>query len=492
MIDDKRIKLNTCDLAVSKAKGISKAKGTGNGAGNLTYMELMYALQYLANKKYPKLETLRRHKDEDARFIKFCYEFIFTDGRGSAKEKKQALKRLPSYARPVVKKMDEVQNAYLGKYARRIQGHMRGEFGRNLYEIQKRRILKERERAKMVRASLMISKRQRILKARKVVASMAAKIIQKFVDPHTGDMYYYNPRTGQRSYEKPEVLGRHDVEKPFILPDKHYEFVVKCAHCKTNVAKYFCDPCGDAYCGDCFHTLHSKGNKAKHHRDEIPICSFCDYQACTRFDKFHKQWCDSCYEHVYEDTAQAKTFTWNVLPCAECGERACKWRCVECEDVYCTKCFAKIHRTGNRSLHTNVPLAYYTVKMENQRLAVEREAQRKLAAEKAAKQMLIDNNMKMEFVARKLQAIWRGRQGRAKGKQYLKQEKKKKMRVMYKKRKEDDKTRKSVSYGLKSLVGLEEILETDDAETRARKERSLLRSKQGSRTLSRPRIRVQN
>ena len=76
-----------------------------------------------------------------------------------AKERKQALKRLPSYARPVVKKMDEVQNTYLGKYARRIQGHMRGEFGRNLYEIQKRRILKERERAKMVRASLMISKR---------------------------------------------------------------------------------------------------------------------------------------------------------------------------------------------------------------------------------------------------------------------------------------------------------------------------------------------
>ena len=56
MIDDKRIKLNTCDLAVSKAKGISKANGTGNGAGNLTYMELMYALQYLANKKYPKLD----------------------------------------------------------------------------------------------------------------------------------------------------------------------------------------------------------------------------------------------------------------------------------------------------------------------------------------------------------------------------------------------------------------------------------------------------
>ena len=46
--------------------------------------------------------------------------------------------------------------------------------------------------------------------------------------------------------------------------------------------------------------------------------------------------------------------------------------------------------------------------MENQRLAVEREAQRKLAAEKAAKQMLIDDKMKMEFVARKLQAIWRG------------------------------------------------------------------------------------
>ena len=55
------------------------------------------------------------------------------------------------------------------------------------------------------------------------------------------------------------------------------------------------------------------------------------------------------------------------------------------------------------------------------------------------------------------------------------------------KRKEDDKTRKTLSYGLKSLFGVEEILETDDAETRARKERSFLRSKQGSRTLSRAR-----
>ena len=43
---------------------------------------------------------------------------------------------------------------------------------------------------------------------------------------------------------------------------------------------------------------------------------------------------------------------------------------------------------------------------------------------------------------------------------------------MYKKaEREDDKTRKSVSYGLKSLVGLEEILETDDAETRAREKK---------------------
>ena len=474
MIDDKRIKLNTCDLAVSKAKGISKANGTGTGAGNLTHAELVYALQYLANKKYPKLESLRRHEGDDARFNKFCYEFIFTNGRGNAKEKKQALKRLPTYLRPLVAKMNDIQNAYLGKYARKIQGHMRGEFGRNLFEVQKRRILQERERNKMIRASLMISKRQRILKARKVVGSMAAKIIQKFVDPLTGDMYYYNPRTKQRSYDKPEILGKQDVEKPFILPDKHYEFVVNCASCKRKVATVLCDPCGDAYCDDCFKSLHSKGNKSKHHKDAIPMCSFCDYQACTRFDRFHKQWCDSCYEHVYEDTAQAKTFTWNILPCSECEERACKWRCLECDDCYCTKCFGKVHRTGNRALHRNVPLAYYTVKMENQKLAMEREAKRKIAAAEAAKRMAVDDKMKLEFIARKLQAIWRGRKGRADGKKYLKQERKK-MRVLYKKTKEDNKTRKTMSYGLKSLIGVEEILETDDAETRARKERSLLR-----------------
>ena len=62
---------------------------------------------------------------------------------------------------------------------------MRGEFG----EIYMKSKAPDPERTgteQMIRASLMISKRQRILKARKVVASMAAKIIQKFVDPHTG------------------------------------------------------------------------------------------------------------------------------------------------------------------------------------------------------------------------------------------------------------------------------------------------------------------
>ena len=474
-VDGRRIKTNTLDLAISKAKGMTKSLGKGNGAGPLSYAEFIYALQYLANTRYPKVDAIRRHTDDDAKFITFVYAHVLTDGCGDEKFKKKRIKKnFPKWVAASIIKMDEVQNAYLGMYARKIQGHIRGEVGRNLYAVQRARILKDRERAKMIRASLMLQKHQRIVKARRIVGTLASQLIQKFVDPKTGLYYYFNPRTGVRSLEKPEILGAQDVAKPFQLPDVHTEYVVMCAECNTKNANLYCEPCGDAYCDDCFSTMHSKGNKAKHHRDKIPLCRFCDYQAATRFDKFHKPFCDSCYDHTYEDTIQAKTYTHIVCPCSECGERACKWKCQECDDVYCTPCFGKIHKSGKRQYHKNIPLTYYTVKMERARQAAERDALRKVAQaeEESRRGMILDE--KLDFIARKLQAIWRGRQGRAKGKKFLKQERKK-MRDWYKQGKVDTETKKTGKYLLASLVGVEEILATDTPRTRARKERSLLR-----------------
>jgi hypothetical protein len=474
-VDNRRVKLNTLDLAISKAKGNSKTNGTGTGAGNLTYPEFAFALRYLADTRYKKTEAVRRQTGSDARMVKFCFAHILTDGTGDAKMKRQHLKKhIPKWVHPFCKRMDELQDEYLGLYARKIQGHIRGEIGRNMYAAAKVRIKKERERTKMIRASLMISKHQRIRKAKRVLANMAGQIIQKYVDPKTGFFYYYNPRTGHRSVKKPEILGSQDVAKPFELPDKHTEYVVLCANCSTKSAKVFCEPCGDAYCNDCFTTLHSKGKKASHHRDKMPMCSYCEYQAATRYDRFHKQFCDSCYDYQYEDTMQAKTYTHIVLPCCECNARACKWRCKECEDVFCTPCFGKIHSSGKRALHTNIPLTYYTVKMESQRLAMEREAKRKIAAAEKESRMGIVRQEKLEYIARKLQALWRGRQGRAEGKAYLKVERKK-MRHHYRQSKVDNNTKKTAKYMAASIFGVEKILETDTPRTRARKERALLR-----------------
>ena len=54
----------------------------------------------------------------------------------------------------------------------------------------------------------------------------------KFLDPGTGECYYFNPRTGTKSWYKPKLLGKYDVLDVTRLPDKNTEYVVKCVYCE--------------------------------------------------------------------------------------------------------------------------------------------------------------------------------------------------------------------------------------------------------------------
>merc|ERR1711871_1326167 len=118
-------------------------------------------------------------------------------------------------------------------------------------------------------------------------------------------------------------------------------------------------------------TIHAKGRKEK---------------------EIKSQFCDSCYEHRrHVEIAECKKATprkkpspaadWIVQPCAECESRACRWKCMDCDDFYCTKCFSHVHARGNRAKHRYTMLSYYTVEMEAQRMRLKRERRLKKIAE---------------------------------------------------------------------------------------------------------------
>jgi len=90
-------------------------------------------------------------------------------------------------------------------------------------------------------------------------------------EPNTGAYYYYNTITGRKSWTKPLMIGRHDVERVVVLPDRDNEYLVTCIQCDGRPATCCCESCGDVYCDNDFVHMHRRGNRAKHSRVPIPV-----------------------------------------------------------------------------------------------------------------------------------------------------------------------------------------------------------------------------
>ena len=118
-------------------------------------------------------------------------------------------------------------------------------------------------------------------------------------------------------------------------------------------------------------------------------------------------------------------------------------------------------------------LSYYTVEMERARMNSVRE--RKFAEAEAIR---IADERQRQATAHNLIALWgqsrwRGIKGRQYGLPYLKNGRAE-LRRMYRVKKKEDITRKTVVYKLKDAIGAAAILESDDAATIARKKRAFL------------------
>ncbi|CAN0318749.1 unnamed protein product, partial [Phaeothamnion confervicola] len=165
----------------------------------------------------------------------------------------------------------------------------------------------------------------------------------------------------------------------------------------------FCRQCGDAFCKPCFDASHARGRRREHaliDATPIPMCGVCSYQHAARLCETSSKpkgfFCDVCFFNAHPDIEanrrelqgvelcvssspakkQATAFTADgaggsggaahkskalVVPCVSCKSYAARWRCDDCADVFCRRCFAALHAHGNSQLHSVEPLPYYTV-----------------------------------------------------------------------------------------------------------------------------------
>ena len=488
IIDEKRVKRNTVGILFAKAKAQNNDK--------LNFAEFHIFLRSLAKTRYPKIEQLRLTKFADAQLLTLLCDHLL-GGDDPKKHRRQLRTKL---FRKMAKELDKITDSFIAKLATRMQAVIRGVQCRHAFVKLMMDHDQLLERQRLDRAAQLIEAHIRKIFARKGAQKLASKTIQKFVDPVSNEAYYYNPRTGVTSWDKPDILGQRDVLDPQVLPDKNIEFVVMCANCDKAVAESFCFPCGDGYCVDCFKSLHRKGKKQHHPQTSIPRCHACLYQAASRRlvgankskrKSIHAkepknapktQFCDSCYDHrrhtelrEAEENRQKPppNAEWIVQPCAECETRSCRWKCLDCDDFYCTKCFSHVHARGNRASHKYTMLSYYTIEMERARMNGIRERKQKeaerirLAQEKLAKDTA---GYRMAIWG---QARFRGNKGREYGLPFLKKGRAE-LRRMYRVKKADDVIRKKVNYKLKNFIGASPILESDDAATVARKKRAFL------------------
>ena len=274
------------------------------------------------------------------------------------------------------------------------------------------------------------------------------------------------------AWTKPNIFGQSDVDQPSLLPSKGNEYVILCVNCNDREAQSICNECDDVFCNKCFESLHTKGHRSKHARNPIPHCVVCHYQmashvcgSCTAQKKITFMTCDVCHKNVHAGVKRPHKWTWLTMPCVECQDYAARWRCTDCDDLYCTDCVSRVHGRGAKVHHSYEMLNYYTPTLHEHYLRDQREeARRKREQDKLA--MLRSNApMVNHEKAIDIQRVYRGMLGRIEGKQRLKQERQK-IRQAWRLRQKENKVRERLMYKVLDVLGYARRLDSDSLEER--------------------------
>lgn len=563
---DKTVTAGKCDLWFSSVKD--------KGVRHVSYRQFVKLLQQIADSKFKGMHDYRKARGRHARMLKLCTAHLF-----QAKWAARALD-METYMRKLAVKRTAGAAMVIQKMFRRIRG-------RKLAAV-----FRERRRSMIVAQtkSNAATRIQAIFRARRdfvKVAKMLQGVIQEMHDTEIGAPYYYNPRTGRKTWVKPPMLGSREPNMQIVLPDRDNEYVVLCPHCEQRPAKIVCEDCEDVYCEFDYQRVHRKGNRAKHTHREIPECSECGYQAASRqCTPEQRLFCDSCFKNCHRDppedpdvvrrrelqkkkeeaieaawqkeqedrqerlaqlradaaeaaeagdvvaaaaanreaevlhieitekaeqhaddamaAAEARMegksvdkkmslkekamskrkrrikkqrrksdtkmleamrpslhhWEWLVEKCVQCEDWATKWRCDQCEDHYCTRCFRDMHRKGRLAYHTCVNLPYYTHELHRRYLLGVARREEAARMEKVEAFMAAKQREKEIWAIGLLQRIWRGRTVRLETKRLMKTKRRQAARN-YKQRKKDDQERKKVTYKLANAFGLATTLKSD-------------------------------
>jgi hypothetical protein len=228
------------------------------------------------------------------------------------------------------------------------------------------------KRAHQVRtdAAIAIQCHQRQMLGRLLCARMAQIVLDKFLDPGTQRLYWFNPRTGRTTWEKPKVLAWLDCPRITTLPDRTTELLIKCSQCTERDVDCWCAECSDSFCRSCFTKVHARGKQRRQHESHpVYRCSYCHYQHASRMVRSGIRalyMCDVCFENEWAHTPKQRRKVERLsIGCAECdGAFTVRWFCHDCREMFCTQCFPKIHSHGSKRDHGPERLPYVTRDMD--------------------------------------------------------------------------------------------------------------------------------
>lgn len=257
---------------------------------------------------------------------------------------------------------------------------------------------------------------------------IALSIYKKYRDPETKGFYWHNTRLDSVCWAKPFCLGRFDCDGVIILK-KWSTILVVCIIC-GDAADVQCLPCSEAFCKDCFVAFHSRGRRRSHKELKIPRCQQCKCQHATRnchscSMKFMRTtlFCDVCFTRDHCSLSRrSHKFTRLLMQCSECSQCAAQWRCNHCEDIYCSRCFVKLHQRGNRIKHEGQPLPYYTPEVHNLRLQRSKDRLYCDLVQRFKESWNAHLLDKEECAAILIHRLWRGNRGRILGKSLMREQ----------------------------------------------------------------------
>jgi len=421
------------------------------GEKHLSYVQFALALDMVNATLFEDVTKYENAHGKRARMLKLINEHVFK----------------ARWAKPYIKALSERTDVYVARKAAWIQSVIRGFFGRVEYrirlEIHRTELATQRRLASAIRLQCAARK----YFARCVVVTLAKKILVKYIEPASGEPYWSNPRTRRVVWTKPTLFGSSDIDIPTVLPHKGTEYLISCVNCLTNTAQSICYECDDVFCNSCFSALHTKGNRKKHTQNPIPHCVVCHYQmasrvcgTCTAQKRFTFMTCDVCHKNVHADVKRPHKWTWLTMPCVECHEYAARWRCLDCNDLYCTECFSHVHSRGAKVHHEYEKLNYYTHTLHEHFMRDAREEARRKRDDEKLAQLRSSAPAVQHDKALVLQRMYRGMLGRIEGKLYLKQERHK-IRNAWKLRQKENLKRRRYVYQLRNMFGYAKMLESD-------------------------------